>query len=134
MTTDYPTNPLSNLSERKDGEVVNPLVEYVKEKIATENAKANQPSELDRAMERLSHTPDGQLVLNWIMRECGYQETGLEITTQGEISTRLLIKNEAQRHVWCVIRKLIPHGVRHIIEDPKPREKETDGRSTTDDN
>lgn len=125
MESKYVENPLSGLGEL-EREVPNPLTEYIKQKIAKENDAQRQPTELDRAFERLARTPDGQLVLNLIMRECGYHTTGLEAIGSGELSNRLLIKNEAQRHLWVIIRNFIPHDVRHLIEDPKPREKEED--------
>lgn len=120
---DYPLNPLTGLGEQERN-VENPLTEYLKEKIAEDNKKAKEPTELERAFERLSQTADGQMVLHWVMRECGYHVTGLEVVGSGDLSTNLLIKNEAQRHIWTIIRSFIPHGVRHLIEDPKPREKE----------
>lgn len=121
--TEYMENPLSGLAEQ-ERELPNPLSEYLRKKIEEDVKKVNQPTELDRAFERLARTPDGQLVLNLIMRECGYHATGLEATTHQELSINMLIKNEAQRHLWVVLRRFIPHDVRHLIEDPKPREKQ----------
>lgn len=123
MDTNYPVNPLTGLGE-KEREIENPLQEHIQKLVAEENKKAKEPSELERAFTRLSQTPDGQTVLNFIMRECGYHTTGLEAIGTGELSKRLLIKNESQRHLWVILRSFIPHGVRHLIEDPKPREKE----------
>lgn len=122
------TNPYSNLEQRVEETVENPLAELIQKKIEGENNKAKEPTELERAFIRLCQTADGQLVLNWIMRECGYHLTGLETTTTGELSTKQMIKNEAQRHVWCIIRQFIPWQIRHVIEDPKPRDNE-DGRT-----
>ena len=126
-------NPLSSLGEL-EREVLNPLTEYIKQKVAKENEKAQQPTELDRAFDRLARTRDGQLVLNLIMRECGYHATGLEVTTDGELSNRQMIRNEAQRHLWVILRSFIPHDVRHLIEDPKPREKNDDAGNDNDNN
>lgn len=123
MTTEYPQNPLTGLGEQ-ERDVENPLTEYIKDKIAKENAESQKPNLLERAFDRLSKTEDGKIVLNFIMRECGYHTTGLEVIGTGELSTNLLIKNEAQRHIWVIVRSFIPHAVRHMIEDPQPREKE----------
>lgn len=125
--TKYIENPLSNLGEQEK-EVSSPLAIYLQEKAKQEAKKAQEPSALERAFERLSRTPDGQLVLNWIMHECGYQATGIDLVN-GEISKRHLIKNEAQRHIWCMIRLFIPHDVRHLIEDPKPRKENDENES-----
>lgn len=69
------------------------------------------------SMARIASTPDGQIVLNLIMRECGYHEPGLVLNTQTmDINVNSVIANEAIRGLYIKLRRMIPEQYLPDIE------------------
>ena len=76
------------------------------------------------AINHIAAVPEGQIFLNLIMRECGYQEPSLVLNPQTmDINTNTMIINEALRGLYVKLRRMIPEQHLKEIEFMNIRKK-----------
>ena len=76
------------------------------------------------AVNRIAASPDGQIFLNLIMRECGYQEPSLVLNPQTmDVNINTMIINEALRGLYVKLRRMIPDQYLKEIEFMNLRKK-----------
>jgi hypothetical protein len=73
--------------------------------------------ELQLAIRRLAKTPDGILVLRWLMHRLGWKDPLLVINpVTNEIVPTSTVNNVARRDVWTEIRQQLPPHILNPIE------------------
>jgi hypothetical protein len=73
--------------------------------------------ELQLAFRRLAKTPDGILVLRWLMELLGWKAPMLAMKpSTNEIVESSTIYNVSKRDVWITIRQMLPPHILNPIE------------------
>lgn len=79
---------------------------------------------LRSSVAHIAALPEGQIFLNLIMRECGYQEPSLVLNPQTmDVNTNTMIINEAVRGLYVKLRRMIPEQYLKEIEFMNLRKK-----------
>lgn len=73
---------------------------------------------LQEAINKLSRTDDGYLVLRWLCKYLAFKDTVLAMNN-GNVDTKAMLYNEARRIVWSDIRALLNITNRNAIEEDK---------------
>ena len=72
----------------------------------------------------ISAIPEGQIFLNLIMRECGFQEPSLVLNPSTmDVNVNTMIINEALRGLYVKLRRMIPEAHLKEIEFMKLKKK-----------
>lgn len=79
--------------------------EFEKKRVQKQQAYTNL---LVESVNRLANTDDGQVFLNYLMKECGFSTSSIVIDEQTkEINSKSTIYNEARKTVYYNVRKLL---------------------------
>ena len=72
----------------------------------------------------ISGTPEGQIFLNILMRECGFHEPSIVLNPQTmDVNANTMIINEALRGFYVKLRRMIPEAHLKEIEFMNIRKK-----------
>ena len=106
------------------------------EKIYSRRQKVNEESkrikDIQERMQKLhkdsiahvAATPEGQIFLNIIMRECGFHEPSIVLNPQTmDVNANTMIINEALRGFYVKLRRMIPEAQLKEIEFMNLRKK-----------
>ena len=76
------------------------------------------------AVANVSATPEGQIFLNIIMRECGFHEPSIVVNPQTmDVNQNTMLINEALRGFYVKLRRMIPEAHLKEIEFMNLRKK-----------
>jgi len=83
------------------------LIREKKEKVKKDHSEKAEA--FRSSMARSLSSPDGQILLSYLMRECGYQKNSVQGCSQsGELLNNNTIYNEARRDLYLRLRGFVP--------------------------
>lgn len=68
------------------------------------------------AMHRVFKGPDGKIVLEWLMRECGYGHPIIGANAMGDIDEKRTLYGAFRLNLWWKLRKLLPINILKEVE------------------
>lgn len=81
-----------------------------------QEAILHEQEKLKKAINSLSRTDDGYLVLRWLCKHLAFKDSVLAMIN-GSVDTKAMLYNEARRIVWADIRNLLDISNRNKIEE-----------------
>ena len=76
----------------------------------------HEQEKLRKAINNLSRTDDGYLVLRWLCKHLAFKDSVLAMVN-GSVDTKAMLYNEARRIVWSDIRALLNISNRNNVEE-----------------
>lgn len=90
----------------------------ISEKRQAQLKKIEEPRQkYTAAIQRACSTPDGKILLHYLMTECGYQKNSVQgSTATGEFLETNTMYNEGRRDLYLNLRNLIPPETLAAVE------------------
>lgn len=90
--------------------------EEAKEKIKLQAKQNEERDRLVRAMRMTFKTPHGMIVLDWLMKECGYNQPILGADAHGDIDEKRTVYGAMRLNLYLKLRKFLTFNILKEVE------------------